>query len=55
MSDYDEIQAFIKDPVLQQRLAKHMVRQCFRNSMLGGSPCRHISVFGFWGLRGCHR
>ena len=34
MSDHDEIRAFITDPALQQRLAKYMVLQCFRNSML---------------------
>ncbi len=34
MSDHDEVRAFITDPALQQRLAKYMVLQCFRNSML---------------------
>ena len=43
MSDHDEIRAFITDPALQRRLAKYMVLQCFRNSMLedfhaGASP-----------------
>ncbi len=51
MSDHDEVRAFIADPALQQRLAKYMVLQCFRNSMLedlhaGTSPssaCRDYS------------
>ena len=34
MNAHDEVRAFITDPVLQQRLAKYMVLQCFRNSML---------------------
>ena len=34
MSSHDEIRSFIKDPVLQQRLAKYLVLQCVRNSML---------------------
>ncbi len=34
MSDHDEVRAFITDPALQRRLAKYMVLQCFRNSML---------------------
>ena len=34
MSDHDEVRAFITDPALQRRLAKHLVLQCFRNSML---------------------
>ncbi len=34
MSAHDEARAFITDPVLQQRLAKYLVLQCFRNSML---------------------
>jgi len=34
MYSHDEVRAFITDPVLQQRLAKYMVLQCFRNSML---------------------
>jgi hypothetical protein len=34
MSDRDEIRAFITNPALQRRLAKYMVLQCFRNSML---------------------
>jgi hypothetical protein len=43
MSDHDEVRAFITDPALQRRLAKYMVLQCFRNSMLedlhaGASP-----------------
>jgi hypothetical protein len=33
-SDQDEVRAFITDPALQRRLAKHLVLQCFRNSML---------------------
>ena len=28
------LKAFIADPVLQQRLAKHIVLKCFRNSIL---------------------
>ena len=34
MNSHDEVRPFITDPVLQQRLAKYMVLQCFRNSML---------------------
>jgi hypothetical protein len=34
MSAHDEVRAFISDPVLQRRLAKYLVLQCFRNSML---------------------
>ena len=34
MSAHDDARAFLGDPVLQQRLAKYMVLQCFRNSML---------------------
>jgi hypothetical protein len=34
MNAHDEIRAFITDPVLQQRLAKYMVLNCFRNSIL---------------------
>ena len=34
MSAHDEVRAFITDPALQRRLAKYMVLQCFRNSML---------------------
>ena len=34
MSAHDRVGAFIADPVLQQRLAKYMVLQCFRNSVL---------------------
>src|SRR2546428_11134190 len=34
MSSHDEVRAFIKDPVLQQRLAKYLVLPCVRNSML---------------------
>ena len=34
MSAENEVRALIRDPVLQQRLAKYMVLQCFRNSML---------------------
>ena len=34
MSVHDEVRAFITDPALQRRLAKYMVLQCFRNSML---------------------
>ncbi len=30
----EEIRAFMTDPVLQQRLAKYLVLQCFRNSTL---------------------
>jgi hypothetical protein len=34
MSAHDDARAFLGDPVLQQRLAKYAVLQCFRNSML---------------------
>lgn len=34
MSAHEEIRAFMTDPVLQQRLAKYLVLQCFRNSTL---------------------
>jgi hypothetical protein len=34
LSAQSEVHALISDPVLQQRLAKYMVLQCFRNSML---------------------
>jgi hypothetical protein len=34
MSDHDEVRAFMTDPALRRRLAKYMVLQCFRNSML---------------------
>ena len=34
MSAHDDARALLGDPVLQQRLAKYMVLQCFRNSML---------------------
>src|ERR1039457_2862107 len=34
MNSHDEVRALIRDPVLQQRLAKNMVLQCFRNSIL---------------------
>jgi hypothetical protein len=34
VSGYDEVREFITDPALQRRLAKYMVLQCFRNSML---------------------
>ena len=34
MSAQNEVRALISDPVLQKRLAKYMVMQCFRNSML---------------------
>ena len=30
----DVVKAIVTDPVLQQRLAKYPVRQCFRNSVL---------------------
>jgi hypothetical protein len=44
MGAQDEVRALIADPVLQQRLAKYMVLQCFRNSVLedfhsGVAPC----------------
>lgn len=32
--DKDPFKIFITDPVLQQRLAKHLVLKCFRNSVL---------------------
>ena len=34
MNTHEEVRAFMTDPVLQQRLAKYLVLQCFRNSML---------------------
>ena len=48
MSAHEEVRAFMTDPMLQQRLAKYLVLQCFRNSMLedhhaGTSPS---SAFG---------
>jgi hypothetical protein len=44
MRAHDEVRAFTADAVLQQRLAKYMVPQCFRNSVLedfhsGIAPC----------------
>jgi hypothetical protein len=41
---HESVRALITDPVLQQRLAKYMVEQCFRNSQLedlhaGKAPC----------------
>ena len=46
-----EVCAFLADPVLQQRLAKYMVLQCFRNSMLedlhaGISPSSATGDYG---------
>jgi hypothetical protein len=34
MSVDDEVRAFVTDPILQKRLAKYLVLQCFRNSVL---------------------
>lgn len=34
MSAHEDVRAFVTDPVLQKRLAKYMVLQCFRNSRL---------------------
>jgi hypothetical protein len=34
LSADEEIRAFMTDPVLQQRLAKYLVLQCFRHSTL---------------------
>ncbi len=34
MSAHEEVRAFMTGPMLQQRLAKCLVLQCFRNSML---------------------
>ena len=34
MSALEAVRAFVTDPVLQKRLAKYMVLQCFRNSRL---------------------
>jgi hypothetical protein len=34
MSVDDEVRAFVTDPVMQKRLAKYLVLQCFRNSVL---------------------
>jgi hypothetical protein len=50
MSAHDAVRAFVTDPVLQKRLAKHLVLQCFRNSRLedlhaGISPDSAIGDF----------
>jgi hypothetical protein len=34
MDAHNAVRAFVTDPVLQKRLAKHLVLQCFRNSRL---------------------
>jgi hypothetical protein len=34
MSKDDAVKALITDPVMQQRIAKHLVLKCFRNSVL---------------------
>lgn len=34
MSAHEAVRAFVTDPVLQKRLAKYLVLQCFRNSSL---------------------
>lgn len=34
MNKDESVKALITDPVLQQRLAKHLVLKCFRNSIL---------------------
>ena len=34
MNAYGIVRAFVTDPVLQKRLAKYLVLQCFRNSTL---------------------
>jgi hypothetical protein len=34
MNKDDAVKALITDPVMQQRLAKHLVLKCFRNSIL---------------------
>lgn len=34
MGSHEAVRAFITDPVLQKRLAKYLVLQCFRNSSL---------------------
>jgi hypothetical protein len=34
MNTDDVVKAFVTDPVMQQRLAKHLVLKCFRNSIL---------------------
>ena len=34
MRAHEAVRAFIRDPVLQKRLAKYLVLQCFRNSRL---------------------
>ena len=44
----DEQHALIVDPVLQQRLAKYLVLQCFRNSVLEDF---HSGVAPSFGLR----
>jgi hypothetical protein len=55
MNDHDEVRAFITDPALQRRTCKIHGSAMLSEFDDGGSPCRHISVFGVWGLRGCHR
>lgn len=44
MSDRDEVRAFITDPALQRRLAKYLVLQCFRNSILEISTPAHLRL-----------
>lgn len=34
MNANEEVRVFMTDPVLQQRIAKYLVLQCFRNSVL---------------------
>jgi hypothetical protein len=34
MNNDDAVKALITDPVMQQRIAKHLVLKCFRNSVL---------------------
>ncbi len=34
MNKDDAVRAFVTDPAMQQRIAKHLVLKCFRNSML---------------------
>jgi hypothetical protein len=34
MASHDEVCAFVADPIIQKRLAKYLVLQCFRNSVL---------------------
>jgi hypothetical protein len=60
LNAHQEVRAFMTDPVLQQRLAKYLVLECFRNSTLedfhaGISPssasgdCSDVTVISPYG------